>query len=69
VVGRTLSETLPDGAVPEVTGCTLMSEPAPNGLITVLNTQIVGTTRYFDAAGFPGRTVGLSSEALPCPMR
>jgi hypothetical protein len=23
--------------------------------------QMVGTTRYLDAAGFPGRTVGLSS--------
>jgi hypothetical protein len=25
----------------------------------------VGNTCYFDAAGFPGRTVGLSSTALP----
>jgi hypothetical protein len=41
------------------------SDPAPNGLVTVLNMQMVGTTRYFDAAGFPGRTVGLSTTALP----
>jgi hypothetical protein len=41
------------------------SEPAPNGLVTVLNMQMVGSTRYFDAAGFPGRTVGLSTAALP----
>jgi len=27
--------------------------------------QTVGNTRYFDAAGFPGRTVGLSAAALP----
>jgi len=27
--------------------------------------QQVGATRYFDAAGFPGRTVGLSSATLP----
>jgi hypothetical protein len=27
--------------------------------------QIVGPTRYFDAAGFPGRTVGLSTVAVP----
>jgi hypothetical protein len=27
--------------------------------------QLVGNTRYFDAAGFPGRTVGLSTTALP----
>jgi hypothetical protein len=27
--------------------------------------QLVGSTRYFDAAGFPGRTVGLSTTPLP----
>jgi hypothetical protein len=30
-----------------------------NGLRTVLRYQTVGTTRYFAAAGFPGRTVGV----------
>ena len=25
--------------------------------------QLVGATRYFDAAGFPGRTIGLSEKA------
>jgi hypothetical protein len=25
----------------------------------------VGETRYFDAAGFPGRTVGLTTTMLP----
>jgi hypothetical protein len=42
-----------------------MSDPAPNGLVTVLNMQMVGATYYFDAAGFPDRTVGLSSTLLP----
>jgi hypothetical protein len=68
LVGRVLSEALVDGAVPEVIGCIVMSEAAPNGLATVLNIQMVGTTRYFDAAGFPGRTIGLS-EPLSCPTR
>jgi hypothetical protein len=45
------------------------SEPAANGLVTVLDMQTVGTTRYFDAAGFPGRTVGLSATALPSPTQ
>jgi len=27
--------------------------------------QQVGQTRYFDVAGFPGRTVGLSITAMP----
>jgi len=31
-------------------------------LRTVLNFQRVGKQRYFDAAGFPGRTVGLDAE-------
>jgi len=65
LVGRPLTETLPNGAVPEISSRVVTSDPAPNGLVTVLDMQMVGTTRYFDAAGFPGRTVGLSSVALP----
>lgn len=60
LVGRVLSEALPGGTVPDVTGSTLRSAPAANGLRTVIDMQTVGDTRYFDAAGFPGRTVGLS---------
>jgi predicted AlkP superfamily pyrophosphatase or phosphodiesterase len=37
----------------------LESKPANNGLKTVLKYQTVGKTRYFDVAGFPGRTLGL----------
>ena len=65
LVGRVLSETLPNGAMPAVTSRVLVSDPAPNGLATVVNMQMVGETRYFDAAGFPGRTVGLSSTVFP----
>jgi predicted AlkP superfamily pyrophosphatase or phosphodiesterase len=65
LVGRVLSEALPNGTVPEVSSRVVISGPAPNGLSTVINVQIVGNTRYFDAAGFPGRTVGLSSAVLP----
>ena len=32
------------------------------GSCTVLVGQNVGKTRYFDAAGFPGRTVGLDER-------
>jgi hypothetical protein len=60
LVGRVLSETLPNGAVPAFTSRVVKSDPAANGLVTVIDMQMVGTTRYFDAAGFPGRTVGLS---------
>ncbi len=64
LVGRVLSEAMPNGAVPQVSSRIVMSDPAPNGLVTVVNMQTVGDTRYFDAAGFPGRTVGLSSTPL-----
>ena len=60
LIGRVLSETLPNGALPAVASRVLASDPAPNGLATVINMQMVGDTRYYDAAGFPGRTVGLS---------
>ena len=60
LVGRVLTEAMPNGPIPEVSGRIVASDPAPNGLATVLNMQAVGTTRYFDAAGFIGRTVGLS---------
>jgi len=48
-----------------VTSRVVASNPAPNGLMTVIDMQQVGTTRYFDVAGFPGRTVGLSTAVLP----
>ena len=62
LVGRVLTETMPGGKIPEVSSRVVTSEPAANGLSTVLNMQQVGDTRYFDAAGFPGRTVGLSNS-------
>ena len=60
--GRIIGEALPGGAVPQVTAGRLRAPPA-NGLATELMYQNVGATRYFDAAGFPGRTVGLSLSA------
>ena len=38
----------------------IQSQPAENGAATILNYQQVGETRYFDAAGFAGKTVGLT---------
>jgi hypothetical protein len=59
LIGRVMTEAMPNGATPKATAGTVKSEPAANGLRTVLNFQRVGTQRYFDAAGFPGRTLGL----------
>ena len=69
LVGRVITEALPNGAVPDVNSRVVTSDPAPNGLVTVINMQMVGDTRYYDAAGFPGRTVGLSTAALPGPTQ
>jgi len=60
LVGRVLSESLKDGAGSvQVKKLRRFSSPAGNGLQTVLDLQVVGETLYFDAAGFPGRSVGL----------
>src|SRR5579864_1735817 len=59
LVGRVLTETMPGGAAPRSVGRAIRSAPGADGLRTVLDYQQVGNTRYFDAAGFPGRTVGL----------
>jgi len=58
--GRVVDEALPDGAMPAVTTGALRSGASAAGLQTVVQYQQVGSTRYFDAAGFPGRTVGLA---------
>lgn len=60
LTGRVVAEALPGGAMPAVAATTLRSAPGAGGLQTVLTFQSVGTTRYFDAGGFPGRTVGLA---------
>jgi arylsulfatase A-like enzyme len=59
LVGRVLDEALPGGEAPAVATTVLRSVPTAAGITTVLGFQQVGATRYFDAAGFSGRTVGL----------
>jgi len=62
LIGRVITEAMPNGATPRAFSGTVKSQAASNGLRTVLNFQRVLTQRYFDAAGFPGRTVGLDAE-------
>lgn len=62
LLGRVMSEALLEGKLPKVTTRAMRSARTPDGLRTVLNYQTVGATRYFDAAGFPGRTVGLAER-------
>jgi len=62
LVGRVMTEAMLNGATPQAYAGTVKSKPAANGLRTLLNFQRVGTQRYFDTAGFPGRTLGLEAE-------
>jgi arylsulfatase A-like enzyme len=59
LTGRVIEEALVNGRTARVSVKTLRSKPGPTGLRTVLRYQEVRGVRYFDAAGFPGRTVGL----------
>jgi len=63
LTGRVMSEALPNGITPKAADGTIVSKPAANGLQTVVKFQRVLSQRYFDVAGFPGRTVGLDVEA------
>jgi hypothetical protein len=63
LTGRVMSEALPNGIIPKAANATITSKPAANGLQTVVKFQRVLSQRYFDVAGFPGRTVGLDAES------
>jgi len=59
LLGRVAEEALLGGVSPAVENFVERAEPGIHGLATILVGQRVGGTRYFDAAGFPGRTIGL----------
>lgn len=62
LTGRVITEALKGGAPVKVRREVIASDPGPGGVRAVLDQQSVGETRYFDAAGFAGRTVGLSAN-------
>ena len=64
LIGRVVSEALQGGAdaVPVTVGIEQSATATSAGLSTYLNYQQVGSTKYFDAAGFAGRTVGLTTS-------
>jgi len=47
------------GAAPKTVTVVVESKPAANGFKTVLNAQQAAGQTYYDAAGAPGRTLGL----------
>lgn len=60
--GRVIAEALAGGAEVAVQSRVLKSAPGPGEVRTILNLQSVGAARYFDAAGFEGKTVGLKAQ-------
>ena len=59
LTGRVIGESLNKGRVPAAAAKTVRSAVAPDGFQTVLEYQEAGGARYFDAAGMPGRVVGV----------
>lgn len=62
LTGRAATEALKGGKPVAVTRGWQASSPAADGEKQFLEYQQVGRTRYFDAAGFPARTVGVSAH-------
>jgi len=58
--GRVISEALAGGSEVTAQRKTIQSAPAENGSRTILNFQQIGEQRYFDAAGFAGKAIGLT---------
>ncbi|MGJ3648943.1 alkaline phosphatase family protein [Sphingomonas sp. GlSt437] len=62
LVGRVLDEALRGGMAAPVEYGRIAAVPADNGFRTILDFERVGSVTYLDAAGMPGRTVGLAPE-------
>jgi arylsulfatase A-like enzyme len=62
--GRVIEEALADGGpAPAATSHVTRSAPGPGGFVTILDWQEAAGVPYFDAAGAPGRTIGLRETA------
>jgi arylsulfatase A-like enzyme len=62
--GRVMAEALVGAPAPApAQGFVESSTPAANGFATVLKGQTYAHRRYYDAAGMPGRTIGLEAAA------
>ena len=60
--GRVIGEALTGGGAAQVERRIVKSAPGPEGVQTILDLETVGPARYFDAAGFEGKTVGLTAQ-------
>ena len=62
LTGRPATEALAGGKPVPFKALTRAAEPAARGQQTLLQYQEAAGRRYFDAAGMPGRTVGLTAK-------
>jgi arylsulfatase A-like enzyme len=60
LTGRVIAESLKQGIMPRFQAKVMRSTPAANGFVTELNYQTVGDKPYFDAAGMPGKVLGVN---------
>ncbi|MEA2950187.1 MAG: hypothetical protein QOI40_5517 [Alphaproteobacteria bacterium] len=60
LVGRVLTEAMPNGKMPEWKTTHRVSDADAAGRRTIVQTQVVDDINYFDAAGYDGRTLGLA---------
>ncbi len=63
LVGRVLSEAMAGASAPPTATDEQRSESDAEGRVTTMLTRSVGPVRYFDAAGYEGRTLGLPTDA------
>lgn len=61
LTGRVMSEALAGGAIQKGSAQCLVSSRSSTGFMTILRTQRLGGTTYYDVAGRPGHTVGLNA--------
>jgi hypothetical protein len=70
--GRVLTESLrgyEQRPMPQPQTRVVSSKPSPEGLVTEVHLQTLGGVEYFDAAGFPGWTIGIQYKQPPLGWR
>ena len=65
LMGRVLSEAMPNGAMPNSRRDVNASAPDANGNVTMVVMQTVGDTVYYDTAGYPAGRSGCRTRR-PC---
>ena len=62
LIGRVLTESMPNGAMPFLQKIVVRSEADSGGRMTVVVTETADGARYFHVGGYPGRSFGLPAS-------